>query len=329
MRKGIDCKNNKWEEIELYGKMVDISGKKFTKLTALFPVVTENKRPQWLCVCECGNETVVACNRLTNQNTKSCGCLQKQKSVLRWDNYRKGQDTIGKSFGRLTAIEYCGIKNNEAIYKFQCTCGNTVIKSLHSVKTRNTNSCGCVVSDAMKKRIKSLIGQRFGLLIVEKYIGVDQNGSTTFNCLCDCGGQIVVSRSSLITHNTKSCGCISSIGQNNIKNILDTNKILYKPEYTFSDLIADKNKPLRYDFGILNETGDVVRLVEFDGPQHYCAYEYFGGEEKFLKTQANDTLKNQYALSHNIPLVRIPYYKRDDIRYEDIFEDKFLIKGDF
>ena len=37
-------------------------------------------------------------------------------------------------------------------------------------------------------------------------------------------------------------------------------------------------------------------------------------------------MKNEYALSHNIPLVRIPYWERDNITLEMILEDKYLIK---
>jgi len=36
--------------------------------------------------------------------------------------------------------------------------------------------------------------------------------------------------------------------------------------------------------------------------------------------------KNQYCLSHNIPLYRIPYSLRDTITFEDLFDDKFLVK---
>lgn len=63
-----------------------------------------------------------------------------------------------------------------------------------------------------------------------------------------------------------------------------------------------------------------------DGQQHNKPYEYFGGVEKFLTVRKNDTLKNQYALSHNIPLVRIPYSKRDSMTLDDILGDSYLYK---
>ena len=68
-------------------------------------------------------------------------------------------------------------------------------------------------------------------------------------------------------------------------------------------------------------------LIEFDGVHHVHPVDHFGGENKFKIQQENDVLKNQYALSHNIPLVRIPYSKRDYINLDDILGDKYLIKS--
>ena len=73
----------------------------------------------------------------------------------------------------------------------------------------------------------------------------------------------------------------------------------------------------------------INRIIEFDGTQHNRPNDFFGGEEKFLKQQENDKIKNQYALSHNIPLVRIPYSKRNTMTIEDLLGDKYLIKGDY
>jgi len=41
--------------------------------------------------------------------------------------------------------------------------------------------------------------------------------------------------------------------------------------------------------------------------------------------QQRDKEKNEYALSHNIPLVRIPYWERDNITLDMIMGDKYLI----
>ena len=143
-------------------------------------------------------------------------------------------------------------------------------------------------------------------------------------CLCDCGETIVVSRNSLITMHTQSCGRLRSVGENNIKKLLNESCLKYKQQYVFTDLLSDAGGWLPYDFAIFDDNGRVSRLVEFDGEQHTKPYDFFVGEERFLKVKHNDTIKNQYAISHNIPLVRIPYSKRDSMVLDDLLGSEYI-----
>lgn len=43
------------------------------------------------------------------------------------------------------------------------------------------------------------------------------------------------------------------------------------------------------------------------------------------KRQEHDRIKNEYAKSHNIPLIRIPYTELDNISLDTIMGNKFLI----
>lgn len=56
------------------GKFVDITGKKYSRLTVISR--TENKvgGVAWLCKCECGKESVATTKNLNSGHTKSCGC---------------------------------------------------------------------------------------------------------------------------------------------------------------------------------------------------------------------------------------------------------------
>ena len=92
--------------------------------------------------------------------------------------------------------------------------------------------------------------------------------------------------------------------------ILIKNNIPYQTQVTFNDL---KNiKPLRFDFGIYDKnTNQLIRLVEFDGIQHFKPQNYF--THSLEETQKSDKIKNKYAKKNNIPLVRIPYTERDKI----------------
>jgi hypothetical protein len=43
--------------------------------------------------------------------------------------------------------------------------------------------------------------------------------------------------------------------------------------------------------------------------------------EHYQKVVESDTIKNNYCKQHNIPLVRIPYWERDNLSLEMIFGD--------
>lgn len=131
-----------------------------------------------------------------------------------------------------------------------------------------------------------------------------------------------VERAHLLNRNQSSCGCKQSIGELNINKILSDNNIKYKTQYTNSDLQTVKGGYLRYDFALFDKDNNVMRLVEFDGIQHTQEVEFF---ESYEIIAARDNIKNQYAKINNIPLVRIPYYKRDTVTLEDLLGDDFVI----
>lgn len=50
-------------------------------------------------------------------------------------------------------------------------------------------------------------GLRFGKLLVLGVDGKNKHGSTTWRCICNCGGESVVPGKDLVSGNSKSCGC--------------------------------------------------------------------------------------------------------------------------
>ena len=70
--------------------MSDITGMKFTRLTALKIVgKTKDNRPAWLCRCDCGNEVVVSEHSLKQNRTKSCGCYKRDMHLK--SHYKHGR----------------------------------------------------------------------------------------------------------------------------------------------------------------------------------------------------------------------------------------------
>ncbi len=60
------------------GKLINLVGQKFNKLTVIERDYSQNKRPYWLCKCDCGNIVSVRGDLLRSGNTKACGCLYKK-----------------------------------------------------------------------------------------------------------------------------------------------------------------------------------------------------------------------------------------------------------
>jgi hypothetical protein len=54
---------------------IDISGQRFERLTVIRPIGTRYKKVHWLCLCDCGRDTIVATGSLQSGHIRSCGCL--------------------------------------------------------------------------------------------------------------------------------------------------------------------------------------------------------------------------------------------------------------
>lgn len=60
---------------------VDISERKFDRLTAKYPLLERDDKGSviWHCVCECGNEVDLSYNVLMYSEIRSCGCWKKER----------------------------------------------------------------------------------------------------------------------------------------------------------------------------------------------------------------------------------------------------------
>jgi len=53
----------------------------FGRLTVIELYDKKNNRYRWLCKCSCGKEKIVSKHELSSGDTKSCGCLQKERAA--------------------------------------------------------------------------------------------------------------------------------------------------------------------------------------------------------------------------------------------------------
>ena len=66
------------------GKFIDLTGRRFGRLTVLEKddERTKDGNTYWKCKCQCGNIKSVLVGNLTSGKTKSCGCLAKETTSL-------------------------------------------------------------------------------------------------------------------------------------------------------------------------------------------------------------------------------------------------------
>lgn len=107
-------------------------------------------------------------------------------------------ELTGRRFGRLVATRYVG----DGRWECQCDCGTTKIARGQDLRSEHTTTCGC------RERIKSLVGIRFGRVVVTGDSGWrTTDGNVIWKYLCDCGRVATTRGANLTRGATRSCGC--------------------------------------------------------------------------------------------------------------------------
>ena len=127
-------------------------GTKFGLLTVLereedFRYPNGLKATAYRCLCECGNEKVIAASNLIHGRSKSCGCQIGRTS-------KRIRDLTGQTFGKLTAIKRGPNKadpsgKQRTRWYCSCSCGNPelVLVQTDSLVQGLTKTCGCSRED--------------------------------------------------------------------------------------------------------------------------------------------------------------------------------------
>lgn len=110
----------------------------------------------------------------------------------------------------------------------------------------------------------------------------------------------------------------SSRGEIKIEDILNAAELNFKEEYTFPDLLSNTGRPLRFDFAVFDDDGNLDFLIEYQGIQHYQPKSKFGGLNGLRKQQFNDMKKREYCKKHDIKLIAIPYWDEMRMDYDYI-----------
>ena len=186
---------NKQKNQNQGGRIADLSGQTFGRLTAIAPTDERKDRAVvWECECSCGGKKKVLSKQLKRGLVKSCGCLRQDVAKERI------KDLTGQTFGRLKVISLAEDKIGQSVaWECECSCGGKKkVGSQHLVRGL-VKSCGCLQTE-----IEDLSGQTFGRLTAIAPTTERVRGSVVWECECSCGNKVKISH---IKHR-KSCGCL-------------------------------------------------------------------------------------------------------------------------
>ena len=323
------------------GKFIDETGKIYGHLQVLERGENNKQnRPRWKCLCLKCNKNIVEVEgtRLRRGDATQCKeCGYKKMSSNK--NAKFYNDILNKNFGHLHVIkrdEESGGSGNNVKWICKCDCGNIISVSTFCLTTRKQRTCGdpnCEYRNNVLSNSKTedLSGMVFGELTVlyrskdAENLHSDKNRSSYWHCRCNCGNELDASRTSLINGKRQCCDfCLKgkSLGEKYIEKILLDNNIKFQPEFSIPDLRGVNNGHVRFDFAIYKDD-KLIRLIEFDGELHYVSIDVWNSET----VKQNDLIKNEYCIKNNIPLVRIPYWERENIDLDMIMGDNFLIQA--
>lgn len=180
---------------------------------------------------------------------------------------------------------------------------------------------GCPLCGSGKKRTtsdfvilaKEVHGDRY-----DYSKSVYKNATTKLKIICKEHGVFSMTPDMHCFSNKQGCpSCRASSGERTIYKILkDRGVTNFICEHSFGDCIApDTKKPLWFDFYL----PEANLLIEYDGQGHFNEINYSGTmnrremKKRLNRTKYLDNIKNEYANSKNIRLVRIPYWQVEDI----------------
>ena len=99
----------------------------------------------------------------------------------------------------------------------------------------------------------------------------------------------------------------ASRGEIKIADVLSEAGLTFQEEYSFQDLVSSSGRPLRFDFAVFDDNGNLDFLIEYQGIQHYEPLEIFGGEENFKIQQQRDMEKKKLFAENGVRLIEWKY----------------------
>lgn len=121
----------------------NLEGRLFGLWTVIGPSEKRGSQTYWYCRCRCGTEKWVNAGSLTSNRTKSCGC-------------DRIEDLVGKKFGYWIVVGSYERRSGHIYWPCRCRCGTERLVESGSLKSGQTQSCGCHKRENAKAETKKI-----------------------------------------------------------------------------------------------------------------------------------------------------------------------------
>lgn len=256
-------------------------------------------------------------------------CIGRNKST---DEFCK--EIQNKTYGIIS--EYIGF---EKPIMCQCNLCNNIWTTTPKALRQGSACPKCALKQRGLKRRMSheefLSRINSNIEILSQYQGL----KNPVQCRCTkCGYQWQSIPDNLIHEHINCPACSRSKQEIKLEQILNKLQLgQVKTHVRFKDCKYAQHNTLEFDFVIYNHD-NILFACEYDGEQHYIPIDFAGrgiehANQCLYLTQERDKAKNQYCKDHNIPLIRIPYWEKDNMecfllsKYNEIYEESLETAG--
>lgn len=255
---------------------------------------------------------------ITFDSIKSgCGCnycgIEKANSIPK---NRKNIIEVIKYINGIENITYYGYNYNKNRLCIEYLCNIHPEIGIQKMDYNNILRSNFLCKSCRKEHIRKqnfeeeLYDLNPDIEILSDYVG--DRLKVNVRCLKD-GYTWDVTASSLLDHPTcPKCRCTTSLSEKIIINLLDS----YNVKHEFQKRLkgCKDKRILPFDFYL----NDYNVLIEYDGEHHYKKIPRGNStvEEQeliLLDVKNKDRIKTEYCINNNIPLIRIPYWERNNM----------------
>lgn len=269
--------------------------------------------------CSCGNDCFRSLNVFKGTiNKKGVQKCKECTGAVIIPTFIEVKEDLKKHNITLHETEYL---NQHTKMNVEYDCGFNAYRTYVNIKKSEYKCPHCIKigygrnTEQLKNEINDITNGEYTLL--SEYKTMNDKVSVKHN---KCNNIYKVTPHKFVNYGRRCPKCGSSKGETETERVLKELNINYETQYIFDDLLSNLGNPLRFDFAIFDNDDNLSFLIEYDGEFHY---KQLYNEHDLKGQQERDELKNEYCKSHNIDLLRIPYWEFDNL--EQIIKDK--LKG--